>query len=131
MSGFDGSDGPPEEDGGVAGVVPEQSILPAFWSGLMSVVEGLTARSEPNEPAVTIPAKRVATILEGELPERASARSSTPVPQVNAAGSIAPASATHASPPGTFATMPAAHARPTTPVALDAARAALSQPARD
>lgn len=73
------------------------------------------------------PVKRVTYDWLGAVPESASARSSTPFPHVNAAGSMGPLVGTHPAPPGTRARAPGAHARPTVPLAAAALRAAASQ----
>jgi hypothetical protein len=100
------------------------SYFPAATSGLIDVEEDVIGASPPSVPCGTIPTKRVTKVALGMVPARASARSSTPLPQVNAAGSMAPVAGVHAVPPGTRASAPAAHERPTEPLAIDALRAA-------
>ena len=84
------------------------------------------AASVPNAFCGTSPTKRVTNVALGVAPARASARSSTPEPQVKAAESIVALAGTQAIPPGTRASAPAAQARPTEPLAAPAARAAAS-----
>ena len=74
-----------------------------------------------------MPVNLVTTVAAGEEPASASARSSTPGPQLNAAGSMGVVVGVHVVPPGTRASAPAAHHRPTVPLAAEASRAAASQ----
>ena len=82
------------------------------------------AASVPSVLCGMTPTKRVTKLSLGLVPARASARSSTPLPHVNAAGSIAPVDGAQIVPPGTRASAPAAQMRPTEPLAIDAVRAA-------
>jgi hypothetical protein len=82
--------------------------------------------STPRLPCGTIPVNLVTTAAAGEAPASASARSSTPVPQPNAAGSIGVVAGAQVAPPGTRASAPAAQRRPTVPLAAAASRAAAS-----
>ena len=84
------------------------------------------AASRPRLFAATMPVNLVTTAAAGDAPASASARSSTPGPQVNAAGSIGVAVGVQAGPPGTRASAPVAHQRPTVPLAAEASRAAAS-----
>jgi hypothetical protein len=94
--------------------------------GLSGFDDEVIAASIPRPPLGTIPMNRVANAAPGEVPERASARSSTPDPQRKAAGSMSPVVGVHAAPPGTRTSAPAAHVRPTVPTAPDAPYAAAS-----
>jgi len=98
--------------------------LPATSSGLTELDHDVIAASAPSVPCGMIPTKRVTKVALGVVPARASARSSTPFPHVNAAGSMVPLAGVHAVPPGTRASAPAAHALPTEPLAIEALRAA-------
>jgi len=90
------------------------------------VPDGVSAASKPSAPFATMPLKRVACAFMGEVPDSASARSSTPAPHAKTDGSIAPALGEQVVPPGTRASDPGAHARPTTSVEPPALRAASS-----
>jgi len=106
------------------------AYVEAITTGLSGLDEATTGRSAPNVPCAMSPVKRVTVAVRGVVPESARARSSTPEPQAKAAGSMAPVATMHAAPPGTRASAPAAHARPTAPVPVAAARAALSHSPR-
>lgn len=109
----------PDDDGGFF-VGDSHSVREASWRGEIATSTEAIAMSVPNEAFPIDPANRVATTRAGETFESANARSSIPAPHVNAAGSIAPLPGVHGSPPATFATAPATHARRTTPSEFDA-----------
>jgi hypothetical protein len=111
----------PPEPAGAAG---HGAYLPATTTGLSDVDADEIVASLPKELCGTRPTKRVTNDEAGLVPARASARSSTPEPHVKAAGSMAPLLGVHVVPPGTRTSAPAAHARPTEPLAREAVSAA-------
>lgn len=108
------------------GIAGHGAYRPATTTGLSDVDDDAMVASLPNALSWTRPTKRVMNDEPGVVPARASARSSTPEPHVNAAGSMDPLVGVHVAPPGTRASAPAAHARPTKPLARDASRVAAS-----
>jgi hypothetical protein len=100
--------------------------FPAVMTGLTDVDDDAIVTSLPSALCGTMPTKRVTNVDPGLVPARASARSSTPDPHMNAAGSIEPLLGVHAVPPGTRTSAPVGHARPTEPPAPEAVRAAAS-----
>ena len=113
----------------VGGVIwtGQGSYFPAKTTGLSVLDDDVIGASVPRLFCATRPVNRVTTAAAGEVPASASARSSTPGPQLNAAGSMGVVVGAHEAPPGTRASTPAAHARPTVPPAAEASRAAASQ----
>jgi len=102
------------------------AYCPAITIGLIGMPVLLIVPSVPKPFCAMSPVKRVTNERAGAPPASASARSSTPDPQVKAAGSIAPACTVHAFPPGTTASEPGAQRRPSEPAVGTRLRAALS-----